>query len=712
MFKHRLPQWLTMRIFFLQLALFALPIILLLSPESVYAQAACAGTRDYGDAPASYGVACATPSGTLRIGAVTPDTEASPGFQGAGATGDSTNGTNDENFLNPLTPIDLANTQYIWTVPVVNTTGGTATLAGWIDFNGNGVFDTGERVTATVANGATSATLTWNIPTSAAPLATTYVRLRLSTDANVGPTGDYPTNGIGEVEDYAVQTLENQVCTPGTSFYFINDNGSNGEIRTFDVSNGNNTLVTNPATVGNINGLAVDRWRGLIYYQDAANNTTPDGIFVYDVVNDTHATVTGDAATAPFNLPLGDGWQTASGGYANGRYYVGIDGDDTGRIYELTLDAAGTAPVSSRLVISPETLPGCVGNPPPGGTNCRGYGDILIDGNRMYVALWSNNTDPDSQIFDVYDINSGLRLNRQIIAADGFAFQLGRDGNGQIYAVTSDDGRVFLVTNNLIAGYPTPVATIGTVINDAAECPIVVLDFGDAPNSYGTNGGYRAARHLLVGNLRLGSVATQPDIRDLHGFANVNANGDDQNDYNGGPGAADDEEALPANPPLIDGTQTSYTLSNITVFNNTGTPATLYGWIDFNRDGQFQQTERTTVAVPSNPNPQVVSLTWNGLSGLVNGVSYVRLRLSTATTTTSTQGGASDGAFLATGYAANGEIEDYPITISGATAVRLTSFGVNMPTDWQVPVATAGLLATVVSGIAGLTLRRNRSKKA
>lgn len=327
-----LPQWLTLRILFLQLALLAIPLTILLSPQSAYAQAACTGTRDYGDAPASYGIACATPSATLRLGGVTPDTEAASQFS-AGEDGDDGLGTDDESFLNALTPIDLANTQYIWTVPVSNTTGGAATLAGWIDFNNNGVFDPVERAVAPVANGTTSATLTWNIPITATPNVSVTARLRISTDANVGPTGDFPTNGIGEVEDYAVETIENELCAPGTSFYYINNNAGNGEIRTFDMSNGISATVANPPTLTNINGIAVDRWRGFIYYQNGSTDNTARGIFVYDVVNGTHTQVTADASTPPLSIgPLTNGWRTASAAYANSRYYAGIDGADIGTI--------------------------------------------------------------------------------------------------------------------------------------------------------------------------------------------------------------------------------------------------------------------------------------------------------------------------------------------------------------------------------------------
>jgi hypothetical protein len=70
----------------------------------------------------------------------------------------------------------------------------------------------------------------------------------------------------------------------------------------------------------------------------------------------------------------------------------------------------------------------------------------------------------------------------------------------------------------------------------------------------------------------------------------------------------------------------------------------------------------------------MVTLTWSSLSGLVPGQSYLRLRLSTATTTMSSWGTGNDGAFLATGYAADGEVEDYAVQIYAPTVVSLSSF--------------------------------------
>jgi hypothetical protein len=90
-------------------------------------------------------------------------------------------------------------------VTVTNTVGWPATLYGWIDYNGDGVFDNvAERASATVPDGTIDGTVTLTFP--AVPAGSTsdsFARFRLSTDfAAANPTG---AASDGEVEDYAVQ---------------------------------------------------------------------------------------------------------------------------------------------------------------------------------------------------------------------------------------------------------------------------------------------------------------------------------------------------------------------------------------------------------------------------------------------------------------------------------------------------------------------------
>ena len=168
---------------------------------------------DLGDAPDTYhtllancGPLHANANATLTIGAtVTTEDDGQPSAQ---ANLDSDDGISSfPTLTNTSTTYSLSN------IPVVNSTGSTATLYAWIDFNRNGSFEASEFTSATVANGATSATLTWDLSAfsceSTIVSGVSYLRMRLTTTAltdNVGTTNvDERCYGLandGEVEDY------------------------------------------------------------------------------------------------------------------------------------------------------------------------------------------------------------------------------------------------------------------------------------------------------------------------------------------------------------------------------------------------------------------------------------------------------------------------------------------------------------------------------
>lgn len=190
---------------------------------------------DFGDAPTSYGAAGAlfqpswsggelttlktnvfTELATLgkpgqpntRLGA---RTDSDTGYlPSANADADDTSGAvgvNDEDAISPLGNVSVVPGQ-AYTQNVACT--GPGYVAGWIDWNANGVFDTGERSSPVACAGtgvATSVALNWTVPTSGLPTAQatkSFLRLRIATDlAGVAsPTG---MTTSGEVEDHPLQ---------------------------------------------------------------------------------------------------------------------------------------------------------------------------------------------------------------------------------------------------------------------------------------------------------------------------------------------------------------------------------------------------------------------------------------------------------------------------------------------------------------------------
>jgi uncharacterized repeat protein (TIGR01451 family) len=195
-----------------------------------------------------------------------------------------------------------------------------------------------------------------------------------------------------------------------------------------------------------------------------------------------------------------------------------------------------------------------------------------------------------------------------------------------------------------------------------------VADFGDAPDTYGTDssndsGEGFGASHTIVSTLKLGATAPDSEI-------------DAQTPLNGtGDGA--DEDGITTFPSLGTST-TSYSLT-ATVNNTTGSAANVYSWIDFDRDGKFDEDERAIVSngtgtngitlqsgkVPTGSNG-TVTLTWNNIgstgANIIDGNSYARIRLTTDDLNPTASGTGRDSASV--GIASNGEIEDYAIAIA------------------------------------------------
>jgi hypothetical protein len=176
---------------------------------------------------------------------------------------------------------------------------------------------------------------------------------------------------------------------------------------------------------------------------------------------------------------------------------------------------------------------------------------------------------------------------------------------------------------------------------------IIQTDYGDAPASYGN------ASHRLPTTPTIYLGTTVPDGEagtQLGTDAGATAQGDDTN-------GVDDENGISSFPTLTAGATTySIPVANITA-RGTGT---LHAWIDFNKNGTFESGEHTSVAVASNT--PAGPLTWNGITAGAAGNTFARFRFTSDSTVIDS---------TPSGTAADGEVEDYPMTI--AAAVRPTA---------------------------------------
>ena len=167
-------------------------------------------TVDFGDAPATFGEASAGFKPGLLLGANWDDEQTSQ--YSSNALGDDSAGKLNANdvviddedgvvFVRPLVA-GLANNGI--SVTAVNTTGVSAYLSGWIDFNRDGDFaDSGEQIFSNTVVASGTIALSFAAPATAS-LGTTFARFRYSNERDVAVTG---RSLSGEVEDYLVNIV-------------------------------------------------------------------------------------------------------------------------------------------------------------------------------------------------------------------------------------------------------------------------------------------------------------------------------------------------------------------------------------------------------------------------------------------------------------------------------------------------------------------------
>ncbi|MEF1206932.1 beta strand repeat-containing protein, partial [Photobacterium damselae] len=223
---------------------------------------------DYGDAPDS-GAGIGTgnyrtlladngPSHTISTSLLigTNATDGESDALGTGVTtadGDNNDATNDEDSVSNLTIEDTATT-FSETIDVTNTTGSTAYLYAWIDWDDSGTFDVDEFVSngigtdgqIDIADSTTTTALTWSGLSGLNIGAQHYLRIRIS-DTELalggfsGSTEDprsFGAGGSGEVEDHIITVIEE---TPPVVVPLDTDN--DGVIDEIDIDDDNDGIL-------------------------------------------------------------------------------------------------------------------------------------------------------------------------------------------------------------------------------------------------------------------------------------------------------------------------------------------------------------------------------------------------------------------------------------------------------------------------------------
>jgi uncharacterized repeat protein (TIGR01451 family)/LPXTG-motif cell wall-anchored protein len=388
-------------------------------------------------------------------------------------------------------------------------------------------------------------------------------------------------------------------------------NGKSG-LYTLDLSTGTQTLISDTPPGPTI---VYSRVNGFVYSISSDGQT----LGWYDPATKTN----GSKATSGMPDTSGGGMD-AAGNSVDGKLMYAVD-FTSHTLYTIDIDP-GSATFGQRLSTISTTDVGNVAdwaiNPVDGFL----YG-VLLDGTLERLNPSNGNI-----------VSLGQKVPASAYGAVYF------DDLGNMYAVNNNTGAVYRI--DLTASSPSAplsAAQIGNGVkvgqsnptggNDGAGC-LRPYDYGDAPDSYGTTKDNSGARAVADHDLTLGStVSSELDAR-----TPLDGTGDT------------DDDSLSALPQLTDNS-TSYHLTP-SITNNTGGPATLAGWVDFNGNGTFDPGERVTAPVAAGATS--ADLNWTGLSGVKAGPTYLRLRLYKGDVTDPQPTGLFEDA---------GEVEDYPITV-------------------------------------------------
>lgn len=660
-----------------------------ISPNSIYGGAmqfeSMQINEDFGDY-AGFGEAKSNVLNTLKMGALLDGDAAGAN---AAATTDDLTGVDDEDGVS-LPGSVLAGSSVTVGVNVNNTTGATAYLNAWIDWNNNGVLtDAGEQIASNIviANGTADEVqnLGVTVPSLAAAV-TVGARFRLTSVTSPGPVG---LDGYGEVEDYKLSVTLPSYSIGNLVFNDVNNNGvkDSGENGisglTVQLLNGgtNAVLATTTTNGSGVYGFTTGV-AGSYKVRVTPNGTFPLASSTTGTDNGTDdrndGTQPGGQGTVStsfaFNLTVNGEPGTAGSGNAENTIDFGFRACPTitlsptslpaptvAVVYNQTVTASGgTAPYTYSvasgalpvgLVISSDgVITGTTNSAASATVELRAVDANGCAGTRSYtitpvcptISLMPL-TLPNASAFANYSLTSGTTVSASG-GAGSYLYSLA-PGAPAWLSISGSSGQ--------LSGTPTASAsgvTFTVNVVDANGCPssrgytinvTANADFGDYAS-------FASASSVATTQLRIGAAV------DTEASATTNsaATGDDIT-------GSDDEDGvtLPAN--LTAGTSGTVTVQ---VTNTFGATAYLNGWIDFNNNGSLADVGEqviTNVAITTGTNGSSTGYTVNVPGSATAGNAGARFRLTSV---------ASPGPTGATGA---GEVEDYIVNILPASTLSI-----------------------------------------
>ncbi len=289
------------------------------------------------------------------------------------------------------------------------------------------------------------------------------------------------------------------------------------------------------------------------------------------------------------------------------------------------------------------------------------------------AALWSiDATGQTEQVTDLGVFSFGAEPINMSLLGDWLFFN---DGNYELHVVAPPG------MAEVASGVPRTIFDSSVAFGDFLyfrsgngfkKLGIPEFDYGDAPESYGASLTANGARHVATGP----TLGAKRDA-EADGLPTVSADGDDI-------ATSDDEDGVTF-------ASTTFVTSADVNVQNAPDGAKLDGWVDFNGDGSFggpgeQIFDSLDVIEGANPLSFVVP------EGAIAGDTYARFRLSSA------------GGLAPIGSAADGEVEDYLVSIIPAdTPYSLLSETVDVG-HGAFPEGVSSVVIDGNYGISGATV--------
>lgn len=532
------------------------------------------------------------------------------------------------------------------------------TAAGIITVVGNGgTSPTGTAVNTAASNSDNRGTLNISIAGNSPGIANGVKSVTLNIGFGGGAVGNFWLSDIN-------------ACTAG-SFplnYYVSQQPFIGQPAYYLVTPDNNSVyLFNPLTGKSdwlfsepgspwVNSMAYDHVNKILYY--VMDNPSPvssnRSLKRYNFNTESISTVITDMST--LGIPLYDiVVESAGAAFYDGSLFLGIEGTNGAKnsnresiIWRIDFDASQNPIRSSQVFARPADN--------GSGTLTHDWGDFTIKDGTLY-DFNTGNLGSTSQ-FIHFNMQNG---NATFFNTNGSPapIQAGQIWNGSLYwtgGQSPEGGRVARYNENGTIGPKiTATATVCSPpwvgrAGDASDPFRPKSDFGDAPDSYDPIAMDKAT-HEYDCNLRLGAAFDRE--WDKTSSSSATADGSD-------------EDGIGVVSLLPNGTITY--VQDVDVYNNSGANATLAGWLDYDGDGVFEAGEGVTLTVGSSASMQTKTLAWPGITvGLPSGyTTYLRIRITSANYGMTVNN--------ATRWFANGEVEDYAVSVNSVLPVDLLSF--------------------------------------